>query len=258
MSTQNRPLVQSRRAGTRVAGGRTSTVSVMASTSNPPTVADAKQKFMRSFTKPLPSIYSTVVLELLVQQHLFRWNANYVYTPVQAMGICSVFDQVLQGLPEAEKEAVFNAYIAALDEDPATYRSDAQKLEEWTKAAGSVDALLPSAEGTDCQKMMNDIAGKVGSGNFLYTKFFAVGLFRALEVAGVKDPKALGSLVEALGIPLERVNADLVTYKSILSRLQAAKEIMKEFIAREKKKQAEREASKASKAAAEESTETTA
>jgi hypothetical protein len=65
-----------------------------------------------------------------------------------------------------------------------------------------------------------------------------------LELAGAKDPKALGGLVEGVGIPQERVNADLVTYKNILSKLKAAKEIMKEFVEREKRKQAERAAEK--------------
>jgi photosystem II biogenesis protein Psp29 len=215
--------------------------------STPPTVADAKAKFLQSFNKPLPSLYSTVVLELLVQQHLYRWNANYVYTPVMALGVCSVFDQILQGLPEEEQKAVFNAYVTALEENPEQYRKDAATLEEAAKAAGSVDALIPSASGNDIQQTMAAIAEKVSSGKFLYTKFFAVGVFRMLELAGAKDPKALGSLVEGLGIPLERVNADLVTYKGILSKLKAAKEIMKEFIEREKKKQAEREAAKAAK-----------
>jgi hypothetical protein len=45
--------------------------------------------------------------------------------------------------------------------------------------------------------------------------------------SGARDPKALGTLVSSLGIPQERVNADLLTYKGVLSRLQAAKEIMK-------------------------------
>jgi len=38
-------------------------------------------------------------------------------------------------------------------------------------------------------------------------------------------------------------------YKSILSKLNAAKELMAEFVTREKKKQAERDAAKAAKAA---------
>lgn len=47
-------------------------------------MADAKQRFTEAFKRPLPAIYSTVVQELLVQQHLFRWNATYQYSEVGA------------------------------------------------------------------------------------------------------------------------------------------------------------------------------
>lgn len=45
----------------------------------------------------------------------------------------SVFDQVLEGLPDAEQAAVFKAYVEALDEDPKQYRSDAEAWEAWVK-----------------------------------------------------------------------------------------------------------------------------
>lgn len=44
------------------------------------------------------------------------------------------------------------------------------------------------------------------------------------------------------------VHRDLMLYKSILSKLNAAKEMMTEFVEREKRKTAEREAAKAAKA----------
>lgn len=49
----------------------------------PPTVADTKSKFMLAYTRPIPSIYNTVVQELLVQQHFIRYGVNYVYNPVR-------------------------------------------------------------------------------------------------------------------------------------------------------------------------------
>ena len=55
-----------------------------AAPSAPPTVADAKAAFLSKFSRPLPTIYSTVVLELLVQQHLFRWTKRYQYSEVGA------------------------------------------------------------------------------------------------------------------------------------------------------------------------------
>ncbi len=34
----------------------------------------------------------------------------------------SVFDQVLEGLPDNDRERLFNAYVASLDEDASKYR----------------------------------------------------------------------------------------------------------------------------------------
>jgi len=223
-------------------------VVIKAAAQAPPTVADAKASFQKAFRKPLPSIYSTVIMELLVQQHLYRWNSAYKYSAVTALGVCSVFDQVLGGLPEAERDAVFTAYISALNEDPKQYRADAAALEAWAKSVSSPAEVTPDVEGSEGQKALARVADGVRANDFLYTKFFSVGLFRMLELAGGKDPKALASVVAALGIPQERVNADLLTYKGVLSKLQSAKEIMKEFMEREKKKAAEREAAKAASA----------
>lgn len=56
--------------------------------------------------------------------------------------------------------------------------------------------------------------------------------------------------MNSLGVRVERVNSDLLMYKGILSKMSAAKELMEEMMAREKKKQAERDAGKADKVAA--------
>lgn len=239
--TQRRSNVQQRHA-------KQSALVVRAAAYSPPAVSDAKMRFMQSFKRPLPGLYSTIVQELLVQQHLFRWNKGYQYSEVTALGLVSIFDQVLAGLPDAERALIFDAFVLALEEDPAQYRADAAKLEAWAKALpnGAAD-IKPDAAGDEVQAALARVAAATASSSFLYTKFFAVGLFRLLEVAGAKDPKTLGALVSSLGVPQERVNADLLTYKGVLSKLQAAKEIMKEFLEREKKKNAERLAAKAAK-----------
>jgi hypothetical protein len=41
---------------------------------------------------------------------------------VFALGFVSVFDQVLEGLPDSDREKLFNAYIGSLDEDASKYR----------------------------------------------------------------------------------------------------------------------------------------
>ena len=46
------------------------------------------------------------------------------------------------------------------------------------------------------QKQLADIAARVESGEFFYTRFFAIGIFRLLELTESRDPKALEGLIK--------------------------------------------------------------
>jgi hypothetical protein len=169
---------------------------------------------------------------------------------VSALGFVSVFDQILDEYDATERAAIFSAYIRALGEDPEQYRRDADSLESLASSSGSPDALIPDAAGSDLQKVLAKISERVSEDKYAYSKFFAIGLFRLLELTGAKEPAALEKLVKAVGVRADLINKDLMLYKGILSKLGAAKELFRDFLEREKKKQAEREAAKASKAAA--------
>ena len=49
---------------------------------SPPTVADTKKTFYETFRKPVPGLYNNVIQELLVQQHIMRYNKKYRYDEV--------------------------------------------------------------------------------------------------------------------------------------------------------------------------------
>jgi len=94
---------------------------------------------------------------------------------VFALGVHSVFDQILEAIPSEDRTEIFNAYIRSLDEDPEMYRRDAAALEA---AASASSTLVPDASGAEVQKMLAGVAEQVASGKFSYSKFFAIGLFR--------------------------------------------------------------------------------
>lgn len=214
----------------------------------PPTVAATKEKFLQGYKKPIPPPYSTVIAELLVQQHFSRFGVNYEYnqvghgrrapaparvlegcfscrparaclkasfrgecgglqprglaagTPAQAarkgltlvslvlqimaLGFVSVFEQIMEAIPENERNLIFDAYIRALQENPEVYRRDAAAMMEQAKALGSPDQLVPSASGNDLQKCLDSVSKKAAAGKLSYNKFFAIGLFRMLELTG--------------------------------------------------------------------------
>lgn len=65
----------------------------------------------------------------------------------------------------------------------------------------------------DLQKALAAAAAGSASGKFAYNKFFAIGLFRLLELTGAKEPAALEKLVKSVGVKQESVMRDLVLYK---------------------------------------------
>ena len=58
---------------------------------------------------------------------------------------------------------------------------DAEKLEAWAGSLSGPADLRPDASGDEVQQKLAGIAEKAAAGNFLYTKFFAIGLFRSLH-----------------------------------------------------------------------------
>lgn len=94
---------------------------------DPPPVSETKLNFLKEYKRPIPSIYNTVLQELIVQQHLMRFKRSYRYDPVFALGFVTVYEQLMEGYPSDEdRDAIFQAYIKALKEDPGQYR-----LEAW-------------------------------------------------------------------------------------------------------------------------------
>ncbi|XP_050205543.1 protein THYLAKOID FORMATION1, chloroplastic [Mercurialis annua] len=214
---------------------------VSTATDVPPTVADTKYNFLKSYKKPIPSIYNTVLQELIVQQHLMRYKKSYRYDPVFALGFVTVYDQLMEGYPSDEdREAIFQAYIKALTEEPEQYRIDAKKLEEWARSQTSSSLVEFSSRDGEVEGVLKDIAERAGNGSFSYSRFFAVGLFRLLELSNSTDPTVLEKLCAALNVNKRSVDRDLDVYRNLLNKLVQAKELLKEYVDREKKKQEER------------------
>ncbi|XP_011100338.1 protein THYLAKOID FORMATION1, chloroplastic [Sesamum indicum] len=220
-------------------------VHCMSTATDPPTVSETKSNFLKAYKRPIPSIYNTVLQELIVQQHLMRYKRSYQYDPVFALGFVTVYDQLMEGYPSDEdREAIFKAYIEALNEDPAQYRADAKKLEEWARSQSASSLVDFASREGEVEGILKDISTRAGSkGSFSYSRFFAVGLFRLLELSNATEPTILDKLCLALNVNKKSVDRDLDVYRNLLSKLVQAKELLKEYVDREKKKVEERTAS---------------
>ncbi|CAN8270982.1 unnamed protein product [Cochlearia groenlandica] len=227
----------------------------MSNITDVPPVSETKSNFLKAYKRPIPSIYNTVLQELIVQQHLVRYKKSYRYDPVFALGFVTVYDQLMEGYPsDQDRDSIFKAYIEALNEDPNQYRIDAQKMEEWAKSQNSGSLVDFASKEGEIEAILKDVAARSASKEgFSYSRFFAVGLFRLLELASATDPTVLDKLCASLNINKKSVDRDLDVYRNLLSKLVQAKELLKEYVEsinfgyvveflllREKKKQGER------------------
>lgn len=71
-------------------------------------------------------------------------------------------------------------------------RVDAQKLEDWARAQSPTSLVDFASRNGEVEDTLKDIAERAGSkGCFSYSRFFAVGLFRLLELANATEPTIL-------------------------------------------------------------------
>lgn len=226
-------------------------VQCMSSVTDVPTVSETKMNFLKNYKRPIPSIYNTLLQELMVQQHLMRYKRTYRYDAVFALGFVTVYDQLMDGYPSDEdRDIIFQVYIKALREDPEQYRKDAQMLEEWARSQTASSLVEFSSKEGEVEGILKDIAERAGGkGSFSYSRFFAIGLFRLLELANATEPTVLEKLCAAFNISKRSVDRDLDVYRNLLTKLVQAKELLKEYVDREKKKREERvESQKANEA----------
>lgn len=75
-------------------------------------------------------------------------------------------------------------------------RSDAQKLEEWARSQTASTLVDFSTKEGDVESILKDIAERAKTKeSFSYSRFFAIGLFRLLELANGTEPTILEKVV---------------------------------------------------------------
>lgn len=72
------------------------------------------------------------------------------------------------------------------------HRIDAQKLEDWAQAQTATSLVEFASKEGEVEGILKEIAERAGvKKNFSYSRFFAVGLFRLLEMANATEPTIL-------------------------------------------------------------------
>jgi len=214
---------------------------------NARTVSDTKRTFYSLHTRPINTIYRRVVEELLVEMHLLSVNADFTYNLIYALGVVTTFHQFMEGYqPEQDQESIFQALCQAVKQDSQRLRQDADRLQTLAQSLPAKDLIAwlhqvnPLDIDADFQAQLAAIASNP---HFKYSRLFAIGLFRLLELADpemVKDDKqrreTLKAIAQGLNLSEDKLNKDLEQYRSNLEKIAQALVVMTDILSAERKK----------------------
>ncbi|MDY7022896.1 MAG: photosystem II biogenesis protein Psp29, partial [Cyanobacteriota bacterium] len=207
---------------------------------NTRTVSDTKRAFYSIHTRPVNSIYRRVVEELMVEMHLLLVNVDFQYDPIYALGVVTAFDRFMQGyLPESDRESIFNALIGALQDDPARYRAEANRLQEFAQTLSVKDLVSWTGEAKNSpgdNELQHSFHKIATNPKYKYSRLFAIGLFTLVEKADPqiiedheKAEETLAHLASGLNLPQDKLQKDLELYRSNLEKLIQARTVMDEI-----------------------------
>lgn len=216
------------------------------------TVSDTKKTFYSIHTRPINSIYSRVVEELMVEMHLVKVNVDFAYNPFYALGVVTAFYRFMEGYsPDADKESIFSALIKAQEDDPERYRADAKRLEDFARDKPSSELVSWLSLGSDSPQSSDDLEeclkAIAHNPKFKYSRLFAIGLFSLLELAYpelVKNEsrrlEAFKQISTALNLPEEKLLKDLDLYRDNLEKITQARRVLEDTLQAARKKREER------------------
>ena len=186
-------------------------------TSSPPTVSDTKRVFYTNYKKLLLPMYNTPIQNMLVKQHIRRYNKNYTYSDVSALGIVTSLDSVVYTFPDDEKMRIKNAFIIALNEDPEMYHSNIESLKPH-----ATSFLGPNKRGNTLQKSLYDIAI---NDKYVYSSFDAIGIFKLVQLNGNYHGNSIKQLSVSIGFREDIVYKDIATFFSLLKYIESSEKL---------------------------------
>lgn len=192
----------------------------------------------------------------MVEMHLLSVNVNFRYDPIYALGIVTSFNKFMQGYrPERDKASIFEALCKSVEDEPQRYQQDAERLEALARRLSAKDliAFFSSSEPPqgDDDLYGETVAAIANNPNFKYSRLFAVGLYRLLELADpelINDEKqrieALKQICLVFHLPEDKLQKDLELYRSNLEKMAQIQLVLEDALNAERKKREKRAADK--------------
>ena len=197
-------------------------------------VSDSKKVFHEKFPYVIPGLYKRIVDEMLVELNLLNHQNEFTQDYLFCIGLTETFKELMKGYqPEKHLDLLFDSLCSSTNFEAKEINEISQKSQKEFKDKTSKDIL----------KLLID-----KSNSKLYpSRILNLAIYILISNAQdlkekdeLETNKMISDIFEKLKLSTNKAEKDIGIYKSSISKMEQAKELVEELRTKDKKKEQKR------------------
>ena len=194
------------------------------------TVSDSKKLFHEQFPYVIPGLYKRIVDEMLVELNLLSHQNEFNQDFLFCIGLTETFKELMKDYqPEKHLDLLFKALCISTNFESKDIKETSQKY-------------LKEFEGKSSKEISNLLKDK-SNPNLYSSRILNLGIYKIIsnstdfeKTKEKEKTKVISDIFEKLNLSLTKAEKDIGIYKSSITKMEQAKELLEEIKIKNKKK----------------------
>jgi len=195
------------------------------------TVSDSKMLFHEKFPYVIPGLYKRIVDEILVELNLLNHQNEFTQEYLFCIGLTETFKELMKGYqPKKHLDLLFESLCSSTNFEAKEINEISQKSQKEFKNKTSNDVLKLLTEKSNSKLYPSRILNLA-----IYILISSAQDLKEKEES--ERNKIISDIFEKLNLSANKAEKDIGIYKSSISKMEQAKELIEELRIKDKKKE---------------------
>ncbi len=195
------------------------------------TVSDSKKLFHENFPYVIPGLYKRIVDEMLVELNLLNHQNDFTQDYLFCVGLTETFKELTKGYkPEKHLDLLFESLCSSTNFEAKDINEISQKSQKEFNNKTTNDILKLLIEKSNSKLYPSRILN--------LAIYILISNAQDLKEKDESETnKMISDIFEKLNLSANKAEKDIGIYKSSISKMQQAKELIEELRTKDKKKE---------------------
>ena len=194
------------------------------------TVSDSKKLFHEQFPYVIPGLYKRIVDEMLVELNLLNHQNDFFQDDLFCVGLTETFKELMKDYrPDKHLDLLFESLCSSTNFEAKKIKDISQNYLEKLKAKSTKD--------------ISNILKEKSSSNLYSSRILNLGIYIIIsnstdfkETNESERNKMTSDIFTNLNLSVSKAEKDIGIYKSSITKMEQAKELLEELKIKDKKK----------------------